>query len=187
MNIEIIKYFSLLFFASEFILMIGKRAKKKGIRVKKDKMSLIIFWLVIPVSLTIGFLLSNKNTWNELNYLLAIIGVLCFAMGIVIRWISIIQLNKDFTVDVAISKNHSLNTSGIYKYIRHPSYLGLLLICFGLSIAMNSILSFAVIMLPILIVILYRIRIEEKLLLNEFGADYTNYSKRTYRLIHRIY
>ena len=187
MSLEIVEYCSLLFFLSEFILMIAKRSKRKRTKIKNDRMSLILFWLTIPLGLTIGFLKANNNAWNNLNYSIAILGMCIFITGIIIRWISIIQLKKEFTVDVAISENHNLNTHGMYKYIRHPGYVGLLLICFGLSIAMNSISSLFVITIPVLLVIIYRIKIEEKILVNEFGDIYKNYMLKTHKIIPKLY
>ncbi|NOY58301.1 MAG: isoprenylcysteine carboxylmethyltransferase family protein [Calditrichaeota bacterium] len=167
--------------------MVTKRSKKNGTKTKNDKKSLVLFWITIPLSLTIGFFTANRQEWNTLNYSIAILGFSIFMIGIIIRWVSIIQLNKEFTVDVAITKNHNLKTDGMYKNLRHPSYLGLLLICFGLSISMNSITSFLVITIPILLAIIYRIKIEENLLIKEFGEIYKNYTMRTRKIIPKLY
>ena len=187
MNIKIVIYFSVLFFLSELVLMITKRSKKKGIKTKNDKKSLALFWITIPLSLTIGFFTANYREWNTLNYSTAIFGLSIFMIGIIIRWISIIQLNKEFTVDVAITKNHNLKTDGMYKNLRHPSYVGLLLICFGLSISMNSIISLTVITIPILLALIYRIKIEENTLIKEFGETYKDYMIKTYKIIPKLY
>lgn len=187
MSLEIVKYLAFLFFLSEFILMIAKRSKSKGRKIKNNRLSLALLWIAIPLGLTIGFIYANNNEWNNLNYSIAIFGVCISMIGIIVRWISIIQLNKEFTVDVAISENHNLNTNGMYKHIRHPSYLGLLLICFGLSIAMNSITSLLVISIPVFIVVMYRIKIEEKILVIEFGETYKNYMKKTRKLVPKLF
>jgi protein-S-isoprenylcysteine O-methyltransferase Ste14 len=187
MTIETVTYFSLLFFLSEFVLMIVKRSKKNGTKTKNDKKSLVLFWITIPLSLTIGFFTANRQEWNTLNHTIAIFGLSVFMIGIIIRWISIIQLNKEFTVNVAIIKNHKLKTDGMYKSLRHPSYLGLLLTCFGLSISMNSILSFIVITVPILLALTYRIKTEEDILIKEFGETYKDYMIKTYKIIPKIY
>ena len=184
---EIVYYFSLLFFMLEFILMIVKRSKNKGTKLKKDKMSLLLLWIAITLGITTGFFNANYKEWNNWNYSITIIGLCILIVGIIIRWISIIQLNKEFTVDVAILANHKLNTNGMYKYIRHPSYLGLLLICFGLSIAMNSIISLIVITIPVLFAIIYRIKVEEKILINEFGDVYKDYMIITNKIIPKLY
>jgi len=187
MAIETITYFSILFFLSELVLMITKHSKKNRTKTKNDKKSLALFWIIIPLSLTTGFFTANRQEWNTLNYSIAIIGLSIFMIGIIVRWISIIQLNKEFTVDVAITKNHNLKTNGMYKNLRHPSYLGLLLICFGLSISMNSIISLIVITIPILLALTYRIKIEENTLIKEFGETYKDYMIKTCKIIPKLY
>ncbi len=183
MSINTVLYFSILFFLSELILMITKRSKKRKIKLQDDKKSLTLFWFTIPASFTIGFFTANYREWNTFNYSIAILGLGAFTLGIIIRWISIIQLNKWFTVDVAITENHNLKTDGIYKKVRHPGYLGLLLICTGLSIAMNSIVSLLVVSVPIYLAVIYRIKVEERILINEFGERYKQYMSKTHRLL----
>ncbi len=70
----------------------------------------------------------------------------------------------------------------LIKKIIHPSYLGLLLIYYGLSIAMNSEISFFVISIPIYIAIIYRIKLEESILIKEFGDLYRQYILNSQRL-----
>ena len=115
------------------------------------------------------------------------IGLVIVIIGIFIRWATILQLNKAFTVDVAISVDHKLKTDGLYSLVRHPSYSGMLLNYLGLSIAMNSWYSILVLNIPIILVLQYRIYIEEKLLTESFGEEYLNYKKRTKRIIPFIY
>jgi len=187
MGINLVIYFSLLFFLSELILKIKKRSGKNETKVKNDKKSLIFFWVAIPLSLTVGFFTADYHQWTAFNDAVAILGIGIFFLGIILRWISIVQLDKGFTVDVAITKNHNLKTDGMYRHVRHPSYLGLFLICFGLSVSMNSLLSMAVISVSILAALIYRIKVEETTLIEEFGDTYTDYMKKTSRLIPGLY
>jgi protein-S-isoprenylcysteine O-methyltransferase Ste14 len=92
--------------------------------------------------------------------------------GLIIRWTAILQLGNAFTVDVAITDTAGLKTNGIYERIRHPSYSGLLLVITGFSATMNSICSFLVLVIPVLIAVIYRVSVEEKVLMNEFGVAY---------------
>lgn len=187
MSIQFVINSSLIFFLSEIVVMIAKRSKKKGVKTRNDKRSLILFWIIIPLSLSFGFLMANYQQWNSLNESIAIFGLSLYFIGFVIRWISIIQLKKEFTVDVAISNNHKLKTNGIYKYIRHPSYLGVLMICFGISIALNSFISVLIITIPLLLLLIYRISIEENVLLKEFGKTYEEYMLKTCKMIPKLY
>jgi len=187
MSIQIVIFASILFFLSEFILMLLKRSGRKGTKVKKDKSSLLLFWIIIPLGITAGFFSAKYEDWSISNEWLAISGLSICLLGICIRWISILQLKKEFTVDVSLRESHQLKRDGIYKHIRHPSYLGLLLICTGLSLSMNSMISVLAVCLPIILVLLYRMKTEEDLLLDEFGKEYREYMKKSKRIIPLIY
>ncbi len=187
MNITVVIYFSIVFFLSEIILAITKHSQKKMVKNRKDKNSLTLFWITIPVSITIGFFAAKYQAWSILNVQIAWFGLSLFITGLVIRWLSILQLKKEFTVDVSITKNHKLKTDGMYKNVRHPSYSGLLLTVFGLSIAMNSIISLLVLTIPVFFAVLYRIKAEELILTNEFGEVYKSYTEQTHKLIPKIF
>lgn len=177
---------SVLFFVSEFLLMLVKRSKKIDRKRQNDKGSLVLLWVVITVCFTFGFMFANYKTWTLINYAIYVIGVVIIISGVIIRWISIIQLSSAFTVNVAIANNHKLKTNGVYKYIRHPSYLGLWLIMFGFSVSMNSYFSILIITIPMFLAILYRIKVEEVILLAEFGNAYVEYKNKTKKLIPKV-
>ncbi len=187
MSIKYIIYLSIIFFFSEFILMLSKRSKKKGKKYRDDKKSLLIFWVTIPFSLILGFFTAYYGKWEAVNQLLAVIGGFFVLGGMCIRWIAILQLRHAFTVDVSVSTEQRLKTDGLYKYIRHPSYSGLLFICFGLGMGMNSIISLIVTVLPVFAAVLYRIHIEEKILTKAFGRQYEDYKERTDKLLPKVY
>lgn len=187
MNIQIVIYTAIFFFISEMILKFLKKSKVEDVKKGNDKKSLTLFWITIPFGFTLGFYAASYGQWDSTKMIVGIVGLSVFLVGFALRWISILQLSKDFTVDVIISKNHSLKTDGIYKIVRHPSYLGLLLICLGLSIAMNSILSLFIVTLPILFALIYRIKVEESILTDEFGLEYKNYAENTSALIPKIF
>lgn len=69
-----------------------------------------------------------------------------------------------------------LRSTGIYGVIRHPGYLGLLLVFSGLALIAGGTpgLVFAV---PLLLGVLLRIQVEESILLAEFGDDYRRYAR----------
>lgn len=187
MNINLVIDASILFFVLEFVLILTKRSKKKDAKTRDDKRSLLLFWITIPLGISFGFFASKHGQWLLFNQYIAVVGLCIFTIGLGIRWISILRLQKEFTVDVAITENHQLKTNGMYRYIRHPSYLGLLLVLFGLSIATNSWLSVAFMTIPVLFAVIYRIKIEEKILTQEFGIAYQEYCQKTERLIPKVY
>jgi protein-S-isoprenylcysteine O-methyltransferase Ste14 len=145
-------------------------------------------WIIFFVSLTIGLTLSSlKIGISGDPILFKSAGTAILLIGFVIRWIGIFQLGKMFTVDVSISSSHTLKTDGLYKIVRHPTYCGLILIIFGLSLLMNNVLSIFVIMIPSFCVIYYRITVEEKALIQEFGDEYLLYKKKVKMIIPFLY
>jgi protein-S-isoprenylcysteine O-methyltransferase Ste14 len=167
---------------SELLLTFIKRSKRRVVKTREDKGSLIFLWIMITIGFTGAFLLSKP-----ISLFCAGIGFPVIIIGLIIRWISIIQLGNSFTVDVAITDSAELKTNGIYKKIRHPSYLGMLLVVAGFSATLSSLNSFLVLVIPVLIAVIYRITVEEKVLVIEFGDNYLEYRNRTKKLIPGIY
>jgi len=187
MNLNIVLLASFLFFLSEIYLTLSRRSQKGSSKTRKDRRSLLLFWLVIPLGFFLGFSLAYHGYWQLPQLLIALFGLAVYVAGLCIRWIAILQLKREFTVDVAIAKGHQLKTDGIFQYLRHPSYLGLWLSCTGLAIAMNNPFSILVIAFPLFLAIHYRIRIEEAVLIKEFGIAYEEYKSKSSRMIPGIY
>jgi protein-S-isoprenylcysteine O-methyltransferase Ste14 len=67
--------------------------------------------------------------------------------------------------------------------LRHPSYTGLLVALLGVALIIGNYASSAVFWLTVVAGILYRIRVEERMLLDGLGDDYAAYMRETSRLI----
>ncbi|HET6463935.1 MAG TPA: isoprenylcysteine carboxylmethyltransferase family protein, partial [Candidatus Krumholzibacteria bacterium] len=103
--------------------------------------------------------------------------------GLALRWTSVMFLGRYFTVNVAVMKDHRVVDSGPYRYVRHPSYSGLLLAFLGLGLFFNNWLSLVIVIVPITMALVYRIRIEEAALGAAMGPEYSAYCARTKRLV----
>jgi protein-S-isoprenylcysteine O-methyltransferase Ste14 len=110
-----------------------------------------------------------------------------FAIGLLIRIYALLTLRQFFTYSVAKVENHQIITTGLYKYIRHPGYLGQLIIFIGIAASMSNWLSILLMMIPVTLGYLYRIRVEEKFMTEELGEDYKNYQEQTKRIIPLLY
>jgi len=189
MNISIIIIvISAFWIISEIILSFAKRSEAKE-SSRLDRSSLSFLWIAILLSVFIGVFLGVRGIgFIRVRYnLLSICGIILMLLGLVLRWTAILTLRKYFTVDVSILPGHQIVKKGIYKYIRHPSYAGSLVSFLGLGLAFSNWLSSIVIIVPIFMAYIYRIRVEEKALIQTFGDEYLEYSKATKRLIPRIY
>jgi protein-S-isoprenylcysteine O-methyltransferase Ste14 len=156
-------------------------------KVRNDGNSLLILWVTISSSMTLACVFSGNKLWLSASpNTLQIFGISLFILGFVIRWTAVFQLGRMFTVDVSISSDHILKTDGLYRLVRHPSYLGLLLILAGIFFSLNNLIS-CLMVVPIFLAINYRISVEEKELLTEFGNQYTVFQKKVKKIIPYIY
>ena len=85
-----------------------------------------------------------------------------------------------------ITAEHPLITDGVFGHIRHPLYLGRITLDFGIALLFSSLWG-AVLMAISALLFLIRIRVEEEMLIDEFGDAYLEYRKHTKKLIPRIY
>ncbi len=109
------------------------------------------------------------------------VGVLLLAIGGTLRIWPVFVLGNRFSGLVAIQPGHTLVTTGLYRFIRHPSYLGLILTMIGWGLGFRSGVGLVIAGL-VFMVLLSRIRSEERLLLSQFGDQYAAYRARTWRL-----
>jgi protein-S-isoprenylcysteine O-methyltransferase Ste14 len=149
-------------------------------------------WVIIAfalIGLAEGYLPAYTDRvgfWTIDGDAIRWIGVVLFVVGGTLRIWPVFVLGRRFSGLVAIQPGHTLVTAGIYRIIRHPSYLGLLVNALGWAIAFRSgvgVLLTAMLIPPLLA----RIRAEEKLLGTQFGAEYDAYRARTSRLLPRLY
>jgi len=191
MNIKliIIVVFSYLYGFFEIFMGVRQRRKRKrNIIIKGDKGSFWLLFSLIAVGYTLSFCFAATRIgriyhWDAFFAIRAIV----ILVGLIIRITAIMTLQQHFTYTVTKIENHELIESGLYKSIRHPGYLGQLLIYIGTSISLSNWLSVLFMIIPILFGFIYRIRVEEKFMIEQMGEKYIDYQKRTKRLIPTIY
>ena len=111
------------------------------------------------------------------------VGAAIAVAGLLIRVRAILALRENFSYVVNVGEKHRLITTGLYRWVRHPAYTGLIIYFVGLPLVTADLL----LVLPVLVVVLAivgrRIRIEERWLREHFGEDYDAWSARTKLLI----
>ncbi len=157
-------------------------------RKNADKNSLMLIWVTIIATITIAVFISIKFYLPIFsNPVFKYAGLAIIVVGILLRLIAVASLGRFFTVDVTIKQGHKLKKDGVYKYVRHPSYSASLLSFIGFGISLNNWLSLLITIVAILTVFIFRIKIEEKILIEQFGAEYLEYKKTTSGIIPFIY
>jgi len=149
-------------------------------------------WVFLPF-LALGLLLGWLPAYTDRREIGTIdgdlaryIGLALFLVGSVLRMAPVFVLGRRFSGLVAIQEGHQLETGGLYRVIRHPSYLGLLLGLFGWALVFRSGIGVLVslLLIPPLVA---RMNSEEALLESEFGERYAEYRRRTWRLLPFLY
>lgn len=143
---------------------------------------------VLRLTVVLGVLLAataarvNAAAFPYSPAMLAVCLVVIWA-GIGLRIWSFLSLGRYFTFTVMTSANQPVIMTGPYRYLRHPSYLGLLLILGGIGLSLGSWLSFAALVIVPLAGFVNRIRVEEAALSASLGSAYTDYASSRKRLI----
>jgi protein-S-isoprenylcysteine O-methyltransferase Ste14 len=159
-------------------------AKETTENKSKDHYSVILILAMSVLSTIIPIVdwayFSNPY---ESNLTVTIAGFVILWFGVVLRNYSIKILGKHFTPTIQLQEDHSLITTGPYSFIRHPSYLGALMAIAGIAIFLNSLIGTICACICMMIAYVVRINAEEKALQSLFGSRYSEYKKRTKKLI----
>ena len=110
---------------------------------------------------------AEPKGWVQFDYLLEIPGIILFFVGgllVLFGWSKIYNAEDKLIAD------------GVYKHVRHPQYLGILLATFGMIVFQFSPISLA--LWPVLVIIYYRLaKKEEKKCEDKFGEEYRQYKR----------
>ena len=128
----------------------------------------------------------NFGSLSGMNLTLFWVGMVMVHSGVAIRIVAIVTLKRNFSGGLRIRDGHTLTKNGIYKWIRHPAYLGAVILYPGISVLASSLLGFLV-MLLLVPYLIHRIKLEERMLTERFGAEYEAYIDQTKKLIPFLY
>jgi protein-S-isoprenylcysteine O-methyltransferase Ste14 len=110
------------------------------------------------------------------------IGLALAVLGLGLIFWSGLTLGRFYSQEVTLQEGHRLITSGAYRLVRHPRYLGILFLGIGSSLLFGSWVGLALTALAMAFV-LFRIRDEEALMHREFGAEWEAYCRKSNKLI----
>ena len=177
------------FFVIERLFRRGRNTKNMD-RTQHDKGSTTFISVVMGLAiilLPISPLLNWLGIGEIRVFWLSVLGLLLGIFGLVIRYIAFTTLGRFFSRTLREAEGHTLITTGIYKYIRHPGYLSDLLIFIGTALAMSNLISIITIPVTFAAAYAYRIHTEEIMLIEIFGNQYKEYQKTSKRLIPFIF
>jgi protein-S-isoprenylcysteine O-methyltransferase Ste14 len=155
----------------------------------RDRGSLWLLWLVVTASITAG-------TWYGETHAHTIFGgaawvravsLALLAVGLVVRWTAIVMLGRSFSANVAIRAEQRVMKTGLFRWVRHPSYTGLMMTFVAAGLHTRNWVGMGMIVVPTTTALMYRIVVEEAALREAFGEEYVEYSSGTKRLVPGVY
>jgi protein-S-isoprenylcysteine O-methyltransferase Ste14 len=180
-------------FAGELFIGIKTRTRRSTGTVH-DRGTLGLLWMTMIVAITAGIWLSETQPSNLPagpivcgSSWLKSAAILAMAAGLLIRWTAIVSLGKSFSSNVAIHTTQKVFKGGLYRWVRHPSYTGLLLCVLAVALHTRNWISMLIIFVPTSAALMWRMHVEEIALRNAFGHEYIQYSRNTKRLIPGIF
>jgi protein-S-isoprenylcysteine O-methyltransferase Ste14 len=159
----------------------GNGEGKKAVRRQRIAVLLL---QVLSIAILFAAPYGDRRNFSILGGFAAgrFLGLALVASGFILMILAESRLGRQFSVQVAIQDAHQLITSGPYRRLRHPRYLGILAFNAGIALVFRSWM--ALVLTAILaLVLLWRIHDEEGLLGQEFGAEWEAYARRSWRLI----
>jgi protein-S-isoprenylcysteine O-methyltransferase Ste14 len=153
--------------------------------VKASWGSEIVFRLAVAAGVLMAIVFSRvaPAAAIRLAAVAAWIGLGLLWCGIALRSWSFRTLGRYFTFIVQTSGDQPVITGGPYRVIRHPSYAGILLAVTGAGLFTGNWLALASLTIVIACGLVFRIRVEERALLQNLGEDYRSYAATHKRLV----
>ncbi len=111
-----------------------------------------------------------------------VVGLVLMWAGIVIRQWAITLLGRFFTVDVRVQSGQTVVDRGPYRWVRHPSYSGMIITFVGMGLALGNWASLAVLVAVPTAGLILRIHVEERTLFDALGDPYRRFAAGRRRL-----
>ncbi len=164
------------------------RAKGEMITEERNDWS---FWFIV-IGMVAGFYLPPIEyllfeAVLPRTFLMQVTGLSLIVLGSILFIWARRTLGHFYSGHVSVIEGQQLVQSGPYRLIRHPAYAGYLLIALGLAVGYSSLAAFAAILIFLLPSVLCRMYVEDRLLAEHFGAQFSQYASRTKHLIPGIW
>ena len=172
----------------ELILVIRDQLRGKG-STERDRGTRIVIRVVLYVALFAAAFSQKLAPSLRIPHHVVVVlaGVAILWIGLAIRAWAVTTLGASFRTTIEVDTGQPVVSRGPYRWVRHPSYTGLLVILIGFGICAGNWLALVVCVVLPPLALLYRIRWEEAELTRVLGEPYRAYQMRTKRLIPGIW
>jgi protein-S-isoprenylcysteine O-methyltransferase Ste14 len=110
------------------------------------------------------------------RWLFFVVGLVLMSAGIALRQWAVALLGRFFTIDIRVHPGQTVVERGPYRWVRHPSYTGLIMTFVGIGLALGNWAALAVLAVVPTAGLVVRIRFEERALLDGLGEPYRRFA-----------
>src|SRR5512143_2432383 len=140
----------------------------------------------ISILALLAALVLNALGLGEFPIWVAWVGVVLALCGLFMRTWANRVLGRFYTRVLQAAEGPQIIQQGPYRVIRHPGYLGMILVWLGVAAATGNWIVTAIVMVVILVAYYYRIESEETMLVSTLPG-YAEYRSKTWKLIPPLY
>jgi protein-S-isoprenylcysteine O-methyltransferase Ste14 len=186
----------LLLYAIQSEIRFGSRARAMRSGASDRKSTLLVsISAAVPV---LGFALAMKANSSAISSFLpawfrdavlpglpatAWLGVALGFCGVLLRLWAVLILRERYTRTLLIQDEHSIERRGPYRWVRHPGYLGSLLVLNGIALASGNFITLLGSLVATWAAYSYRIKVEDKMLVTALGPSYADYRRQVGALL----
>jgi protein-S-isoprenylcysteine O-methyltransferase Ste14 len=170
----------------EVVVRVRERVQGRG-RAARDRGTRVLIAMTLGASIVAALGARSLVPELQMPAPLRMAGIVVMWLGLALRVWAIAALGGSFRTTVEVEPSQPVVSAGPYRWIRHPSYAGLLLIVAGFGAALGNWLSLAACVVLPLPGIVWRIHVEEAELTRVLGQAYRAYQSDRARLIPRLW
>lgn len=115
------------------------------------------------------------------------LGVASMVIGLWLFWRAHADLGRNWSLGLELRTDHRLVTTGVYRWMRHPMYTAILLLCLAQALVLPNAIAGPAYLAAFTLLCAIRIPREERMMTDRFAGDYERYSQRTPRLVPGIW
>lgn len=174
--------------ASEWSIRVRSGMNRGGTRLDRGSFYVVIVTAVAGIGAAFAFASAVPGAGiDTARWPVFIAGLTIVVLGIALRQWAVLALGKFFTVQVRVRSDQTVVDGGPYRFVRHPSYTGIVLSFVGIGVALANWLSLMALLVVPTIGLVIRIRVEERVLLDALGEPYREFSESRARLIPKVW
>jgi protein-S-isoprenylcysteine O-methyltransferase Ste14 len=172
-----------LFVLGEYAMRLRTHLNRSGTRAEGWSLLVVVLGVVAGIFGGLGLANWSSAMMRTGRWAVFTAGLVLMASGLTVRHWSIITLGRFFTADVRVHPDQPVVDRGPYRWVRHPSYSGMIMFFVGLGLALTNWMSLLILALLPTTGLVVRIRSEERALTNALGDPYRRYAAGHKRLL----